>query len=387
MPSALLNPDSAIRPQTTLEILKRDNTIIPVAEGAVVLQAGSNVVFSNSDPDSDEIILSVDQVSGTEDPYFRDKYNDMASMVEGALKDYLEPGEPGGACTDPNRFIEKYRSYCFTDQILWITKVTGNGPDEQSGAFFLTNTGCTSTGAFEQANYPEATEARLQVLDICLPCKDCLDYGRIYEYMERILEFYEYIHELAYNQDTDNPPEHPDGGVRDECSNFYFQLIALREYWNYLVHKSMVKFAIQGTGRAISLTGYYKNISPSTVSGMSFVFELTFAGFAGLSAASVDIFAMARDLSGSTTKVSAVLTSSGVTSNTITIEMEPPGDLDPGEAVHADVAIVFITATEYFTGAGVEVDAVMTALDTHLAAAQVKTGKMYFRPPDEPPPP
>jgi len=256
--------------------------------------------------------------------------------------------------------------------------------------------------------YPSSEEgsgecgAELGLVDICAPCLDCQTYERFNEYLTRLVEFYDYIEALASNTTTYNPVADPDGAVRRAFSGTLPQLQATLRFWDYLVNTSTVKLSAQSQGQSVVAAGFYRNISDHSVGdggdGVTMVITMTFqrvdgggavTDWLGLQAALSDVRVLDRD-----NRCSAVLGGSGITyptGATVVVTMNSGGDMDSGEELFADVALVLKNTSlfhdpVYTYQVLVELDVSHTHLGPLVSDNPVhKELIVYFQPPDAAP--
>lgn len=375
--------------------------IIP--EGGMALVAGANLGFSIPE-DTDEAVLEVDPLAGNEDSYYRTKYEGLSG---------LRPGESSsGAYVDDPR-----PAWLFTDESLYTASINSVKAEDVSGAVFVLGDACHSLGQFEARDdegYPEepivwgegssAQEVggQLSLFNMCIPCLDCLTFYRLEEYLERIKLFYDYVFALTYDNDTQNPPEHPDGGVRETLTGVHQQVMSARRYWDNILSRSMVKLSAQSFGQAIVGAGYYRNISDNAIGslpdGVGMTFTFTFqkvdslgvvTAWDGISASVTDVEILDRE-----GRCSASIGPSGVTfvgSNQVVVQTITGEVLGPSKEFFSDVALVLLgTVDTNNPDYSYQVAVNLGVSHTHLGPVyddnQVERNTLvYFRPPDPEP--
>ena len=407
----LLNPEISCRKLVNLTVEHADGTSEVIPAGGVALDAGANVAFVIAD-DDDEITVEVEPGVGGEDPYYRDKFNGLASLQGGET--VSGAGDDGGK-----------PDWLFTDQVLYITRVNGVFSEAFSGTLFILGDACSTLGEFEAAagpGYPEepstcpivegessaegssevACAAALTILDVCTPCIDCLQYYRIEEFLDRIRTFYDYIFELSYDNQTTTIPEHPDGGVQEEFTGVLQQFMSSLRYWDFLLHNSTIKLSAQAFGQSVVAAAFYRNISDFTVGdgvdGVTLTFLFTFqkvdsggtaSDWDGVTASISDVIVLDRQ-----GRCSADLGGSGVTypsDNEVMVVTTSGIDLVSGAEIYSDVAVVLLnTALSNDPAFTYRVLVDLTVSHTHLGpeVSDNPVGRseiVYFRPPDPEP--
>jgi hypothetical protein len=362
-----------------LSIWKQDDSIITVPNGTVAMTAGANLEFSIEDGD-DEIELLVNQDIIQQDEYYTDKFDALCTLSEDTSPVSGGPGGPGQP------------AWTFTTDSLWISKLNGTTADTASGAGFIVGDECMSPGEFEQMadrGYPQAVEASLGLMDICSPCLDCNHYNFLFDLLSRIKDFYDYIDNLSNTEDTSVIPEHPDGGIREDFTGVLQQTLAAQRLWDYMVHKSTVKFSAQGQGQSVTAAAYYRNISngPVPIDGSDPVkFRMVFEWFKdalpwdGISGDIIEIRELDR-----TDKPSASVTSvSFPNSSTVVVEMEHP-NLPCGEEAFGDIAMLVKNTDLFDDGGDFRIKARLEASVVHLipSGEEVRTVWVHFVPPTE----
>jgi hypothetical protein len=383
--SSCFGSDEECRIPLVLGIYRSDGSEEILPEGPVILRNGANVAFDVPD-DDDEITIDVNPGIGNEDPYFRQKFDSLSSLT-----DANDAGTPiSGPFPDPFTGVTPVGDpWSFTRESLWIGAVNNLGADPLSGAFFIVGDACTSLGAFEDnTGLPQALGGRLSVLDICLPCLDCLTYARLNDYLQRIDVFYTYVLDLVLNEDTETIPEHPDGGIREVINGVLPNFLSSQRYWDHLVHKASVKFSAQVVGQAISTAAFYRNISEDEVGptiSVSILYEFFEDGvpWAGLSDKLLELRVLPRDgianddvlgISNSNLSIQAGNTSALVT-------METTAVVASGSAMFSDHALLIKGFDLFDEEKNYTVKATLTLAPTHLSpSSQVRQITIFFVP-------
>lgn len=356
-----------------------------IPAGGVVLQGGANTEFVVG-ADTNDVVLNVVPGGGTEDPYFRTKFQALAGIL------------PGESSSGSSETVDK-PAWMFTDQTVYIAALNGVGREPLSGAVFVVGDACNTAGEFSvpgHPSWPQDRAAALTLLDICTPCVDCLTYHQLEEYLDRIRSFFDYTAELCLNETTVTPPPPPSGLPPETFSGTLPQVMASLRYWDYLVHQSTVKLAAQSYGQSVVAAGFYRNISNTTVGSgtpdfvklvITFAFEIVSGGtvtpWAGISSAISDVRLL--DRSG---RCSAVLAPAGVVfgSNTVRIETTSGHDLSPGQEVYSDVALVLLgSALGNVPGENYRITVTLDVSPTHMDPVTTRSTVVYFRPPDAAP--
>jgi len=396
--------DASLRRLVSLCVEHADGTIDIVQDGGVSLVAGANVSF-NTEFDDEDILVELDPEAGGEDPYYRQKFNALAYIAEGEVS--------SGEELDIRR-----TAWVFSDRSIFTATVNQTPAEDVSGAIFITGDACFTAGEFESdlgAGYPQdgryvipeygssstlmLTGAELVYTDICAPCLDCPQYYRLEEYINRIEAFYDYIFALSYDNSTGSVPAHPDGGVRETTTGTLQQFMAVRKYWDYLVHNSTVKLSAQAYGQSVVVAGFYRNISDRAIGdgadGVTFQFLLSFkkvdsggnvTAWSGISQSITDVIPLVRQ-----ERCSADIGGLGVTfpgSSQIQIEMVSGADIAAGAEVYADVAVTLLGAlltNDPLYSYRVDID--LTVSHTHLGPVVSnnpvsRDTSVYFRPPE-----
>jgi len=391
-PFDVFNPDTALRKLVSLSVEDAGGNVSSIPEGRVVLANGANVSF-DIDDDEDVLTIAADPGTGIQDPYYTQKYEALASSLTSSATSAAPVAGPyGDASGDP---------WAFTTDSLWIGRIANVSGDPVTGAFFITNDVCLGVGEFEETaeGYPQdGSYPQLGILDICAPCLDCLTYQRLQEYLARITTFYNYIFELAYNQES-TPPTHPDGGTPEEFSGTYAQFTALQRYWDHLVHNSTIKISAQGQGQSVALAAFYRNISDDTIGdsiadqGVKLTITLEFfqedsvgtvTSWSGVSASTTAVRELQRE--GKDTASIPLGGVSFVSASEIEICLYSGADMVSGEEVYADVAVLFLT-TALFNDETLSYFATVTLAvqPNHLGASPVeRTTRVYLQPAEPP---
>jgi hypothetical protein len=379
-----------------------DGTEEPIPAGGVAFIGGANLGFTIPE-DDDTVSLALDPAAGSEDPYFRAKYNALAGMA---------PGE-----TSSGEGIDTERpAWVFTDDTLYVTAINNVLAEPLSGALFLTGDACHNIGQFESGlnpGYPEDPVAwegssssveggQLSIFNMCIPCVDCLTFYELAAYLDRITIFYDYIFDLTYTDDTVNPPEHPDGGVRETFVGTMQQTMASLRYWDNLLNRSTVKLSAQSFGQSVVGAAYYRNISDRYIGNLpngvtltlTFTFQKVDSGgnvtdWNGISASITDVQIMDRE-----GRCSAALGPTGITfigSNEVQVQTVSGALLGPGQEIFSDVALVLLgTIDTNDANYSYQVAVHLEVSHTHLGDSGndnpvEKDTLVYFRPPDPEP--
>jgi hypothetical protein len=396
------NPDRCLRELPQLTVVKRDGTQIPITSRGVRILPGANIT-TTVDPEDDTIILAAEAGAGIEDPYFRQKAEAIASIS-------IENPVVSGPFPDPDTGVTpEGPAWSFSIASTWIGGINNVPAEPDTGSFFIVGDNCTSVGQFNAQDDPGFPEpellqegsssaivagAYLSVLDVCAPCLDCLEYNRLQGYLNRIEEFYNYIFALTRSEDTDNPPVHPDGGVRETFVGVHPQLMSALRYWDYLVHVNSVKVSAQSMGQAVTANGYYKNISEDPVgapnptgvtSTLVFRFYKDGVLWDGMSESFVDVRILDRSEKPSATEdVAPTFSPASGAAHTITVSFKTTNPLASGEETFADVALLFKN-TNLFNDPASEytVTVTYTVDQTHLdPVSQTRDTIVYFQPPE-----
>jgi len=397
------NPE-VYRIPLTLSVEKSDGSVTEIT-GPCVLRGGSNVAFDDSDPSGEVRLFSAAGV-GSESAYYRQKFNtlrNIAAVVPGPFPD------PDTGITP--EIPEGKTSWEFSPESLWISKISGVGANAVTGSFFLGGSDCISPGEFDTwpPNLPQAEGSLLRLVDICVPCFDCQTWELLDTYLQRIRVMYDYIFDLVTDEDTENIPEHPDGGVRESFAGVYPQAVAVLRYWDYLVHRSTVKLSAQVIGQSISLAGFYRNISDAGVGpDVLFTFRLSlyvkyepsssssgdpeYCPWTGL--ADGDVTAKVLDRAGkqSASFDSFQLLSGGISppcpdgpgAHTVEVVLSG-GAVGSGEERYADVALLFRNMAPFTDEGSYLARAELTVSPVHLLPSGTDTKQtiIYFQPPDD----
>jgi hypothetical protein len=383
-----LNPEITHRRLVSFVIEHADGSEETVPGDGVAFSAGGNVDFTVAD-DTDDIIMSVDEQAGGENPYYRDKFNGLASLEQGVT-------------VSGNAVDTEHPAWAFTDTSLYITALNGVPSEPITGAGFILGDACNTLGIFEvpgNRGRPESVTSTLSILNICIPCIDCLSYQRLEEYLDRLLTFYDYIFSLSYDNSTATIPEHPDGGVQETRTGVLQQFMAARRYWDFLVHQSTIKLGAQAMGQSLVAAGFYRNISDRTIgtapNGITMTFTFTFqkvdtlgnvTSWEGVTASVSDVEILNR--SG---KCSAALGPTGVSfvgGYKVIVETISGSNVTSGNEIYSDVALVLMgTLLSNNPAYTYQIDVNLEVSHTHLGAAvddnPISTSMLvYYRPPD-----
>ena len=164
----ILNPEITHRRLISCVIEHSDGSEETVSGDGVALVAGGNIDFSVAD-DTDDIVISVDEQAGGENPYYRAKFDGLTSLAQGNT-------------VSGNAVDAEHPAWSFTDNSLYITALSGVPPEPVTGAGFILGDVCHTLGEFEvPGNFgqPESAASTLSILNICIPCLDCLSYRRL----------------------------------------------------------------------------------------------------------------------------------------------------------------------------------------------------------------
>jgi hypothetical protein len=377
-PSAVLNPD--LYRQLTLSVEHADGSVVPIGEGGVILRAGANLSLMVS-ADEDEIELAVAQETTSVNRYFQQKYESLQ-----LLTDANDVGSPiFGPFPDPETGVTPVGpAWSFTRASLWFGTINDKPADLVTGAFFLAVGPCGVVGSFPYANngHPETEDALLRVFDVCAPCVDCPTWRRLDEYIRRLVAFYDYLFELIYNEDTTNPPVHPDGGVREAFNGLLRQYMTATRYWDYLVHNAAVKLAAQAQGQAVVTAVFYRNITPNPVSGVHIQLEFCFykngSPWSAIDAAVSSFKLLAR----SEADLNAIYDGVPVYgSSCVTVTLQAPSALASGKSLYGDLVLLLDNTIDLAENTSDEYHILLTATftNTHLGTI-VKEELIYFMP-------
>lgn len=391
------NPES-LREQLSLTVEKADGTLIPVAAQPLLLRPGANVTITVLE-DGDEAQIACGAGSGTELPYYRQKYNTLATLT----------GDVSGPFPDPDTGVTPVippgkTTWEFTTASRWVAKIANILGQPVSGNFFFGGSPCISVGEFENPDYnlPELTGGLLHLVDICAPCVDCQTWDQLNAYFQRISEFYDYMYSLCNDPDTSTIPEYPDGGIRENFTGVYQQHMAVLRYWDYLVHRSTTKLAAQSYGQSIVTAVFYRNISDGEIgtgTGIDYTIRLSFykkvgedfCPWGGLSSDFISVRALDRTDKNSAWVTDTQFLSGGIVppctellpgAHTIEITMHCDA-LASGDECYADVAVLFkdidaFENGEYLVNIYAKVD------PTHIVPPgyEEKETTVYFLPPE-----
>ena len=383
-----LNPEITHRRLVSFVIEHADGSEETVSGDGVAFSAGGNVDFTVAD-DTDDIIMSVDEQDGGENPYYRAKFNGLASLKQGVT-------------VSGNAVDTEHPSWAFTDTSLYITALNGVPSEPITGAGFILGDACNTIGMFEDSanpGRPEDGASTLSILNICIPCMDCLSYQRLEEYLDRLRAFYDYIFSLSYDNSTATIPEHPDGGVQETRTGVLQQFMAARRYWDFLVHQSTIKLGAQAMGQSLVAAGFYRNISGSTIgtapNGVTMTFTFTFqkvdtsgtvTSWEGVTSSVSDVEILDR-----AGKCSAALGPAGVSfvgGYKVIVETISGSNVTSGNEIYSDVALVLMgTLLSNDSAYTYQIEVKLDISHTHLGAAvdanPISTSMLvYYRPPD-----
>ena len=385
-----LNPEITHRRLVSFIVEHADGSEETVSGDGVAFVAGGNIDFTVVD-DSDDIVMSVDQQAGGENPYYRAKFDGLASLAQGVT-------------VSGNAVDSEHPAWEFTDASLYITALSGIHPEPVTGPGFILGDVCHTLGEFEvpgNFGWPESVASTLSILNICIPCLDCLSYRRIEEYLDRLRIFYDYIFSLSYDNTTDTIPEHPDGGIQEDRTGALQQFMSSRRYWDFLVHQSTLKLGAQAMGHSLVVAGFYRNISDHTIGtapdGVTMTYTFAFqkvdalgnvTPWEGIAASVSDVEILDR-----TGKCSAILGPAGVAfvgGSQVVVETISDDNVTSENEIYSDVALVLMgTILEHDPVYTYRVDVALEFSHTHLgdvssANPVSKNTLVYFRPPDTP---
>ena len=385
-----LNPEITHRRLVSFVVEHADGSEEAISGDGVAFAAGGNIDFAVAD-DTDDIVMSMDEQVGGENPYYRAKFDGLASLAQGLTVS----GNAAGA---------EHPAWEFTDASLYITALNGAPPEPVTGAGFILGDVCNTLGEFEvpeNFGQPESAASTLSILNICIPCLDCLSYRRLEEYLERIRTFFDYIFSLSYDNSTDTIPAHPDGGAQESRTGVLQQFMSSRRYWDFLVHQSTLKLGAQAMGHSLVVAGFYRNISDRTIGtapdGVTMTYTFSFqkvdalgnvTPWEGIAASISDVEILDR-----TGKCSAILGPAGVAfvgGSKVVVETISGDNVTTGNEIYSDVALVLMgTILEHDPVYTYRVDVALEFSHTHLgdvssANPVSKNTLVYFRPPDIP---
>lgn len=341
----ILNPEITHRRLVSFVVEHADGSEEAISGDGVAFAAGGNIDFAVAD-DTDDIIMSMDEQVGGENPYYRAKFDGLASLAQGLT-------------VSGNAADAEHPAWEFTDASLYITALNGAPPEPVTGAGFILGDVCNTLGEFEvpgNLGQPESVASTLSIMNICIPCLDCLAYRRLEEYLDRLRTFFDYIFSLSYDNATDTIPEHPDGGVQEGRTGILQQFMSARRYWDFLVHRSAVKLGVQAMGHSVVAAGYFRNISDSAVgaapNGVTMTFTFAFkkvdalgnvTPWEGIAASIAEVEILDRGISQSIGKCSAILGPEGVTfagGSQVTVETISDDNVPSGDEIYSDLAVV-----------------------------------------------
>lgn len=377
--SAFLNPD--LYCQLTLEVEHADGSISPVAGDGVILRAGANLALTVL-TDEDVTELGVDQSTDSANPYFKQKYealqglsdaNDPLNPITGPYPDPITGVTPVG---DP---------WSFTRESLWFGAINDAPADAASGAFFFVVGRCGVAGSFPTPGYgdPELSPATLKLFDICAPCVDCPTWARVDQYVRRLVDFYNYLLALVYNEDTANPPVHPDGGTPEIRNGLLRQYMTATRFWDYLVHNSTIKLAAQASGQSVVTAAFYRNITPIPVAGVTISLEYKFFKNGVPWTGAVDSTVLSAKLLARTdVDMNAIYDGPLVwNADGVTVNLQATGPLASNESLYGDVVLLLDDTLVPADNTTDEYHILLTATftNTHLGVVQ-KEVLIYFMP-------
>jgi hypothetical protein len=212
---------------------------------------------------------------------------------------------------------------------------------------------------------------------------DCPTWQRLDQYIRRLVAFYDYLFALVYNEDTINPPEHPDGGVREVFNGLLRQYMVATRYWDYLVHNASVKLAAQAQGQTVVTAVFYRNITVNPVSDVQI--ELAFCFYRnGSPWTAVDEGSSAfKLLVRGEADLNAVYDGDPVYAGScVTVKLKAPSALASGKSLYGDLVLILTSGMTSVVGTADEFHILLTATftNTHLGTV-VKEQLIYFMPP------
>lgn len=164
----------------------------------------------------DAIEVSVDPEAGVDDPFYKQRWNDIINGVP------PYSGPP-----------------------YYISNINNSLP-LKDGTFFLLGGLCPQLGLFDHSGpgnalIPSNQPASLEFFDMCEACLDCGDYSKLFEYTDRIESW------LSENKDANLT-----SGIK-----LFKQYQAVVHYWNYLVHTQSLILTLSAQGSTVIIkTGY-----------------------------------------------------------------------------------------------------------------------------------
>jgi len=402
---AIVPNDKDIRTPINLRVIHKDGSEDIISDGGVVFQGGANISFEVAE-DDDLVNMSANPGSGTEDPYYRQKYNSLAGLTV-----LNNGGNPiAGPFFDPDLGLTPSGpAWVFTRESMWIGAINNTPGSAVSNVFFVNSSACSNLGQFDTDDgYPEVLPYELSILDICIPCTDCDIWNRLNEYIDRLDEFYDYQLDLVQNENTSVPPEHPDGGTPNTYSGIYPQVLSSQRFWDYLVHNGSLKFSSESQGQSVVVATYYNNISTGIVgdgggNGVTITYEYGFYRngilWAGVSDTLLEPRLLAREGSDNppdnirTYTLNSVFTTTKITVTMTTFDNSLPGPrlVPSGGVLYSDLVLLIKDFTQFDDDAEYYVDITMTIDRTHLIAPGNPTGtrmlstRVFFVPSEEPP--
>ena len=384
----ILNPEITHRRLVSFVVEHADGSEEAISGDGVAFAAGGNIEFTVAD-DADDIVMSMDEQVGGENPYYRAKFDGLASLAQGLT-------------VSGNAVDAEHPAWAFTDNSLYITALNGVPPEPVTGAGFILGDVCNTLGEFEvpgNLGQPESAASTLSIMNICIPCLDCLAYRRLEEYLDRLRTFFDYMFSLSYDNSTDTIPAHPDGGVQESRTGVLQQFMSARRYWDFLVHQSTVKLGAQAMGQSLVAAGFYRNISDHAIgsapNGVTMTYTFSFqkvdvpgnvTPWEGIAASVSDVEILDR-----TGKCSATPGPAGVSfvgGSQVVVETISDGNVTSGNEIYSDVALVLMgTILEHNPVYTYQVEVSLGVSHTHHGASSdansvSKNTLVYFRPPD-----
>lgn len=243
------NPEELLRKLPSLQVETSDGTIIPIPAGRVKIVGGANMAVRTVE-NQNVLIFETAEGSGSENPYYREKYEALANTPE------------TGTVTGGNGTPEE-PDWEFSAAARWVAALEGRQATAEDYNAFIIGNLCTTIGLFDQPapGYPEGTSYQLSITDQCAPVTNLLALRKLLNYVKRLAEAYDYILSILDNTDPDNPPAPPTGLDPINAPGFLQQMQVMRHYWNYLVSRSTVKFGAQSSGQGVSFAFYFRNTS------------------------------------------------------------------------------------------------------------------------------
>jgi hypothetical protein len=175
------------------------------------------------------------------------------------------------------------------------------------------------------------------------------------------------------NEDTANPPEHPDGGFPEEINGLLPNFLSAVRYWDHMVHKASVKFSAQVVGQAISTAVFYRNISVDTIGptiSVTVLYEFFEDGvpWAGINDELLELRVLPRD--GVTPEdvygiSNAIMTIQAGNTQAL-VKMETTAPILSGQSMYSDHALLVKGFDLFDEKKNYTVKATLTLLPTHL---------------------